>query len=369
MRHLRRKFNYALVLVLIAASIGLAHLAWGAEVTLTATYQSGSLSGQTPVGQLQPNSTVRLSAQFSGDQAVCTDSLGYTLWRALAHAKDGDADNRGISNLEYLMKGPAETTPGTASFNYDFNSGPAGQKNAFWAVFYCWSNGDNPQSALGTAQQWISNTFSQDTEGGRCNLSVPVWGESSGEAGDSVEMRVTGTQACQGREIKFEIWQSGLAGRMKDEVAARFPSSGNAPFIVKANWTITAGDDYYFKARVPDPNGAMARSGSLSATDSDGDGDGNGGTASATLEFRNPLGAKDLRELIDAILRWIFWISIPIAVIMIVYAGLQMMLAGGDAAKFGHGKKILLWAVIGLAVIFIGEGFIALIRSILALGK
>lgn len=89
--------------------------------------------------------------------------------------------------------------------------------------------------------------------------------------------------------------------------------------------------------------------------------------SAATVEFANPLQAQDFKQLIDALLDWIFWLSIPIAIIMIMYAGFLMLSAGDNSQKFEHGKKVLFWVVIGLAIIFIGEGFITLIESILAL--
>ena len=52
---------------------------------------------------------------------------------------------------------------------------------------------------------------------------------------------------------------------------------------------------------------------------------------------------------------------------MIIYSGIQILLSGGDPTKVTKGKKILLWVVVGLAAIFIGRGFIALIESILNL--
>ncbi len=86
-----------------------------------------------------------------------------------------------------------------------------------------------------------------------------------------------------------------------------------------------------------------------------------------SLEFPNPLAAEDLTELIGTIQTWLFYLAIPIAVIMIVVSGIIMMASGGDPGKFGQAKKMLLWSVVGLAVILIGEGFLALIESIINL--
>ncbi|MDP3954640.1 MAG: hypothetical protein Q8Q06_04500 [bacterium] len=87
----------------------------------------------------------------------------------------------------------------------------------------------------------------------------------------------------------------------------------------------------------------------------------------SALTFENPIASNDLTELAEVIGKWIFNISIPIGVGVIIYAGILMLTAGGNVARFAQGKKALLYAVIGLAVIFIGNGFIDLVKSILDL--
>jgi hypothetical protein len=44
------------------------------------------------------------------------------------------------------------------------------------------------------------------------------------------------------------------------------------------------------------------------------------------------------------------------------------MWARGDAGEVGKAKEMLKYAVIGLVIIFIGRGFISLIKSIINLG-
>ena len=60
-------------------------------------------------------------------------------------------------------------------------------------------------------------------------------------------------------------------------------------------------------------------------------------------------------------------LSFTIAVVVIIISGIMMMYSRGDQAVFGKAKKMLLWAVAGLAVILIGEGFTKLIESIINL--
>lgn len=106
------------------------------------------------------------------------------------------------------------------------------------------------------------------------------------------------------------------------------------------------------------------RSPTLTPTSTPGTGNRNKTTS---LEFSNPLAAETFTELIQSIQTWLFYLAMPIAVIMIVVSGIIMMASGGDPGRFGKAKKMLLWAIVGLAMILIGEGFFKLIESIINL--
>lgn len=374
MSYRRLKFKFIFLFSLLLLSVFLSGEVSAAETTLSAKYKGGDFDGKTPSGGLTANSTIRLSAYFSGEPNICEGNLNYKLFRTLAHAKGGERNQ-----LEYLAKGE-----GDVSFDYDFNSGTYGQENEYKAVFYCWS-ANTPETALrsgGAAQKWESAWFEETTAGGACTFANAKWSKNTAAVGEEIEMSVEGkTEGCKGLKWEFEIWNAGFTGRKADSVAAEFPASGNLPLTVTKTWSPTEEIKYYFKIRLPGGVNNCAREGGGSSKDNcvksgtlavsgeaDGDG-GEDGDDNAILEFRNPLQAEDLRELIDAILIWIFWLSIPSGVIMILYAGLTMMTAAGNPEKFDKGKKILLWTVIGLVIVFIGEGFVTLIESILDLGK
>ncbi len=89
-----------------------------------------------------------------------------------------------------------------------------------------------------------------------------------------------------------------------------------------------------------------------------------------TVEFNieNPITAESLVDLAKAIGKFLFQIAIPIAVIVIIYAGLLFLTSRGNEKQIATAKKALLYAVIGLAIILIGQGFFTLIKSILNLG-
>jgi len=102
-----------------------------------------------------------------------------------------------------------------------------------------------------------------------------------------------------------------------------------------------------------------------------GGGGGGGGGAPVTTQYvfnlPNPIGVTTFQDLINIIGKWIFNLAIPIAVIIIIWAGVLMLTSGGDAGRFKKGYMALWYAVIGLAIVLIGKGFVTLIQSILNL--
>src|SRR3989338_8792989 len=96
------------------------------------------------------------------------------------------------------------------------------------------------------------------------------------------------------------------------------------------------------------------------------------GTAPQSYYFNitNPLkgGPNDLFDIINIVTQWIMYISIPLAVLYIMYAGFLMLTAGPTPANFQKGRDILKYVVLGLAIIFIGKGFVSLIISVIELG-
>lgn len=81
------------------------------------------------------------------------------------------------------------------------------------------------------------------------------------------------------------------------------------------------------------------------------------------------VGYGSFEELIKTIGTWLVTLSIPISIIVIIIAGVRMFTAGGNPQKFKQGMDMLKYAIIGLAVIFIGQGFVNLVVSVLRGGN
>lgn len=84
----------------------------------------------------------------------------------------------------------------------------------------------------------------------------------------------------------------------------------------------------------------------------------------ACTSTTTPAGAP-IFCLLEKILLFLFNIAIPITVIMVLVGGFQILTAAGDPEKFSTGRKTILYAAAGFAVVVLANSLIAIIQSIL----
>ncbi len=90
-----------------------------------------------------------------------------------------------------------------------------------------------------------------------------------------------------------------------------------------------------------------------------------GGAGGVTITLINPLACDDFGCVAQSIINALFYISIPLVTIMVLIGGFQILTAAGDPEKFTKGRKTIMYAVLGFAIIIIGLGAVSLIRQIL----
>jgi len=81
--------------------------------------------------------------------------------------------------------------------------------------------------------------------------------------------------------------------------------------------------------------------------------------------FCSPLVHKTFGELIDAIVNFIFTIALVLAPLMAIVGAFYIMSAGGDPKKVGAGKSIIIYTLIGFAIILFAKGLISMIESVI----
>jgi hypothetical protein len=79
----------------------------------------------------------------------------------------------------------------------------------------------------------------------------------------------------------------------------------------------------------------------------------------------NPLACATFSECIEKIISFILWIGTAIFPIVIIIGGFLFLISGGDPEKVRTAKRMIFWAVIGLAIVLLARGIISLIKSVI----
>jgi len=87
--------------------------------------------------------------------------------------------------------------------------------------------------------------------------------------------------------------------------------------------------------------------------------------AKADIEFPNPLLYDTFGDLIGVIVNFVFTLVLVIAPLMIIIGAFYLLTAAGDPKKIDTGKNIILYTLIGLAIILFARGLVAVIESII----
>lgn len=70
------------------------------------------------------------------------------------------------------------------------------------------------------------------------------------------------------------------------------------------------------------------------------------------VNLTNPLGSSDFRVILGSVIKAFLGLSGSIALVMVIYGGFLWLTSNGNPEKIDKGRKVLVWAFVGLAVIF-----------------
>lgn len=86
---------------------------------------------------------------------------------------------------------------------------------------------------------------------------------------------------------------------------------------------------------------------------------------STTIILSNPLSTSSVGGIIDNVVNWLIKLSSPIAALMVIVGGIQILTSGGNEESFKKGRKTILYTAIGYGIIVVGSGIIKIIEAIL----
>lgn len=82
------------------------------------------------------------------------------------------------------------------------------------------------------------------------------------------------------------------------------------------------------------------------------------------VDFPNPLRYDTFQELVTAIIKFIFNLSLWVAPIMFIVAGFYYITAAGDPEKIKTAKNILIYTAIGLIIVISARALVELFQSL-----
>ena len=94
------------------------------------------------------------------------------------------------------------------------------------------------------------------------------------------------------------------------------------------------------------------------ATTSTSSGNGN-------FEIQNPINATSISALIDEVANFIFLTGLVLAPVMILVAAFYFLTAAGNQERVTKARQILMWTLIGLAVLYMSNILIDVIQQVL----
>lgn len=86
---------------------------------------------------------------------------------------------------------------------------------------------------------------------------------------------------------------------------------------------------------------------------------------SGAWAIKNPLKWKTIGELINAVIDFIFYLAIAVAPVMIIIGGFMFVTAAGNKEQVTKAKKLMLYALIGLAIVYLSRMILGAIQSLL----
>ena len=82
-------------------------------------------------------------------------------------------------------------------------------------------------------------------------------------------------------------------------------------------------------------------------------------------EICNPLQATSLTDLINSIIKFILWISLALAPLMVTFGAILLVTSAGNPQQIEKAKHLIWYTVIGLAIILLAKGLVSVLKQII----
>ena len=85
----------------------------------------------------------------------------------------------------------------------------------------------------------------------------------------------------------------------------------------------------------------------------------------ALVDIDNPIETEDFNDLVENLLNWLLGVSASVALLMLVAGGIMYAMAAGSEEKLKSAKKTILYAILGMVIVFLSYSMIKVLHTIL----
>lgn len=79
----------------------------------------------------------------------------------------------------------------------------------------------------------------------------------------------------------------------------------------------------------------------------------------------NPLRYETFEALLGAIAKFLFWVGMAVAPILLIIAGFYFVTSGGQPERIKTAKNIMIYTLIGVVIMLFASGLIKVLQSVL----
>lgn len=92
---------------------------------------------------------------------------------------------------------------------------------------------------------------------------------------------------------------------------------------------------------------------------------GGDGSSTGDLDLNTIFQSTSLLAIINQAIGVLWVIAVPLSVIMIVWAGIELVSSGGDSKKVASARNRIKYTLIGLVVMILASSVVALVQNVL----
>lgn len=89
-------------------------------------------------------------------------------------------------------------------------------------------------------------------------------------------------------------------------------------------------------------------------------------TPPSIISLPNPLSADTFQALLNSLINWMLALALPVVVALVAYAGFLYMAGGVSPAQQNKATKVIMYALIGYAIVILSKMILGVIYGIFA---